>query len=93
MTERKRRAQTILVGCQGHPVTDNMHSVAPLLHMNTMRALQQHAPTLEQTMRVAGCIEGSYLVHGTSDEAVAEELVLQKTNLSRMQLECLGFLP
>lgn len=68
MTERKRSAQTILVGCQGRPVHDNMHSVVPLLHMSTIHALQHHAPTLAETMRIAGSREGYLLSIGSSDE-------------------------
>lgn len=98
MIQRKSPATTVLVGCQGHPVFDSMHSVVPLLCMSTIRALQEHAPTLEETLRIAGSREGYLLSIGSSDEQVSLDQVREKWLLSRMQLECmqlecLGFLP
>lgn len=93
MTERKRRAQTILVGCQGHPVHDNMHSVVPLLHMSTIHALQHHAPTLAETMRIAGRRETVMLSEYCISDAIAsEELAKASFVRSRMTLEVWGLL-
>ena len=94
MNRRKKKAITVLVGYQGQRIAaGSWNSCASPMVASAVHALQYHAPTIEQTMRTAGAREGMLLLDGTSDEQVSLDQAHEKWRLSRMQLECLGFLP
>ncbi len=83
-----------MIGYQGQRLDPGSWlGISTPLSASTIHALQEHAPTLGETMRIAGTMQAALFECGADDAMVCEEQVKQKFNLSRMRLECLGLLP
>ncbi len=98
MNERKRRADTKLVGFQGQPVhgagwnTHSAESRPETLTLETTEALDS-APPLEALIALAGEREAEAIARFRyTDAQVSEQQALEALWLSRTQLELAGFL-
>lgn len=94
MIERKRPAQAVLVGFQGRALAcHSWQSGASSMSELCAYEAENNVRTLEQTLRSAGELEAELMQIGSSDEQVSTLEVREMQRLSRMRLECLGFLP
>lgn len=97
MIHRKNRADTYLVGFQGHAVSAAANSCSvqfqpPGMTQESLEAIWS-APSLEEVMRRAARREAALLGRGESDALVSEKHAAVAWGMSRMSLETAGFLP
>jgi hypothetical protein len=95
--KRKNKADTYLVGFQGHAVCCSANSCSvqyqpPGMSEESLSVIWT-APNLEQIMARAAEIEAGNMELGTYDALVSNRNASMAWSMSRVQLEMAGFLP